>query len=68
MKRSYRSKFDFDMEDDDQISVYEKHQMRQKKKFRNFDNALKSRNLRTILECTEYDEDMYDDEEENYDE
>jgi peptide methionine sulfoxide reductase MsrB len=66
MKRSYRSKFDHDMDDDDQISVYEKHQMRQKKKFRNFDNALKSRNLHTILECTEYDEDLYN-EEERYD-
>jgi hypothetical protein len=66
MKRSYRSKFDLDMDDDDQISVYEKHQMRQKKKFRNFDNALKSRNLHTILECTEYDEDLYN-EEETYD-
>lgn len=43
--------------DEDQISYGEIKQMKEKKKYRNFDNALRSKNIEAILEYSNQDDD-----------
>lgn len=43
--------------DEDQISYTEIKQMKEKKKYRNFDNALRSKNIEAILEYSNQDDD-----------
>jgi hypothetical protein len=64
----YRNKFD--MEEDETLSIKDYKQIKEKKRYRNFDNALRSKNVDALLDYTEYDEDIEDDEyyeEDDYD-
>lgn len=54
------------MEDDEGLSIREIKEMRNKKRYRNFDNALRSKNLDAIINCTSDWDDDEDDYEEQY--
>ncbi len=58
-KSNYREDFD----DEVQFTLKDHKRLKAKKQYRNFDNAIRSKNISALLEYTEYDdEDNYDDE------
>ena len=61
MKKTKYQTYRHDDLEEDQISLRDYKRMKERKRNRNFDNALKSKNLDALLDYTEYDD--YDDEE-----